>query len=130
MPARRIRRSSKSPKRSPASIGGALASSVLCRQSHRTGATDATMAKSATASRPPNRKMRCAIYTRKSSEEGREQAFNSLDAQREACAAFVLSQKHEGWVVLPALYDDGGFSGGTMDRPALQRLLDDKIGRA
>jgi DNA invertase Pin-like site-specific DNA recombinase len=69
--------------------------------------------------------MRCAIYTRKSSEEGLEQAFNSLDAQREACAAFVLSQKHEGWVVLPALYDDGGFSGGTMDRPALQRLLDD-----
>jgi site-specific DNA recombinase len=69
--------------------------------------------------------MRCAIYTRKSSEEGLEQAFNSLDAQREACAAFVLSQKHEGWVVLPALYDDGGFSGGTMDRPALQRLLGD-----
>ena len=69
--------------------------------------------------------MRCAIYTRKSSEEGLERAFNSLDAQREACAAFVLSQKHEGWVVLPALYDDGGFSGGTMDRPALQRLLGD-----
>jgi site-specific DNA recombinase len=83
------------------------------------------MAKSAKASRPPTGKMRCAIYTRKSSEEGLEQAFNSLDAQREACAAFVLSQKHEGWVVLPALYDDGGFSGGTMDRPALQRLLDD-----
>jgi DNA invertase Pin-like site-specific DNA recombinase len=69
--------------------------------------------------------MRCAIYTRKSSEEGLEQAFNSLDAQREACAAFVLSQKHEGWTVLPTLYDDGGFSGGTMDRPALQRLLSD-----
>ena len=69
--------------------------------------------------------MRCAIYTRKSSEEGLEQAFNSLDAQREACAAFVLSQKHEGWVVLPTVYDDGGFSGGTMDRPALQRLLSD-----
>ena len=68
-------------------------------------------------------RMRCAIYTRKSSEEGLEQAFNSLDAQREACAAFILSQKHEGWVVLPTLYDDGGFSGGTMDRPALQRLL-------
>ena len=64
------------------------------------------MAKSAKASRPATRKMRCAIYTRKSSEEGLEQAFNSLDAQREACAAFVLSQKHEGWVVLPALYDD------------------------
>ena len=69
--------------------------------------------------------MRCAIYTRKSSEEGLEQAFNSLDAQREACAAFILSQKHEGWTVLPTLYDDGGFSGGTMDRPALQRLLGD-----
>jgi DNA invertase Pin-like site-specific DNA recombinase len=69
--------------------------------------------------------LRCAIYTRKSSEEGLEQAFNSLDAQREACAAFVLSQKHEGWTVLSTLYDDGGFSGGTMDRPALQRLLDD-----
>jgi site-specific DNA recombinase len=83
------------------------------------------MAKSAKASRPPTRKMRCAIYTRKSSEEGLEQAFNSLDAQREACAAFILSQKHEGWTVLPSLYDDGGFSGGTMDRPALQRLLGD-----
>jgi DNA invertase Pin-like site-specific DNA recombinase len=69
--------------------------------------------------------MRCAIYTRKSSEEGLEQAFNSLDAQREACAAFILSQKHEGWLVLPTLYDDGGFSGGTMERPALQRLLAD-----
>ncbi|MGZ5917423.1 MAG: recombinase family protein [Methyloceanibacter sp.] len=69
--------------------------------------------------------LRCAIYTRKSSEEGLEQAFNSLHAQREACAAFILSQKHEGWTVLPALYDDGGFSGGTMDRPALQRLLGD-----
>jgi DNA invertase Pin-like site-specific DNA recombinase len=71
--------------------------------------------------------MRCAIYTRKSSEEGLEQAFNSLDAQREACAAFVLSQKHEGWTVLPALYDDGGFSGGTMDRPALKLLLGDIV---
>ena len=83
------------------------------------------MAKSAKASKPPTGKMRCAIYTRKSSEEGLEQAFNSLDAQREACAAFILSQKHEGWTVLPMLYDDGGFSGGTMDRPALQRLLGD-----
>jgi len=71
------------------------------------------------------RKLRCAIYTRKSSEEGLEQAFNSLDAQREACAAFILSQKHEGWTVLPTLYDDGGFSGGTLERPALKRLLAD-----
>ena len=71
------------------------------------------------------RKMRCTIYTRKSSEEGLEQAFNSLDAQREACAAFILSQKHEGWNASSTRYDDGGFSGGTMDRPALKRLLDD-----
>jgi site-specific DNA recombinase len=72
-----------------------------------------------------SRRLRCAIYTRKSSDEGLEQAFNSLDAQREACAAFVVSQKHEGWTVLPILYDDGGYSGGTLDRPALQRLLVD-----
>jgi site-specific DNA recombinase len=71
------------------------------------------------------KRLRCAIYTRKSSEEGLDQAFNSLHAQREACAAFILSQKHEGWTVLPTLYDDGGFSGGTMERPALQRLLSD-----
>ena len=83
------------------------------------------MAESEKASRRSARRLRCAIYTRKSSEEGLQQAFNSLDAQREACAAFVFSQKHEGWAVLPTLYDDGGFSGGTMDRPALQRLLDD-----
>ena len=70
-------------------------------------------------------RLRCAIYTRKSSEEGLEQEFNSLDAQREACEAYVTSQKHEGWTVLPALYDDGAYSGGTMDRPALQRMLED-----
>ena len=68
---------------------------------------------------------RCAIYTRKSSEEGLEQEFNSLHAQREACEAFVTSQKHEGWQVIKAVYDDGGISGGTMERPALQRLLTD-----
>jgi len=67
--------------------------------------------------------LRCAIYTRKSSEEGLEQDFNSLDAQREACAAFIQSQRHEGWVVLPDPYDDGGISGATMERPALKRLL-------
>jgi site-specific DNA recombinase len=83
------------------------------------------MAESEKASRRSARKMRCAIYTRKSSEEGLEQAFNSLDAQREACAAFILSQKHEGWTVLPTMYDDGGFSGGTMERPALKLLLGD-----
>jgi site-specific DNA recombinase len=72
-----------------------------------------------------NATVRCAIYTRKSSEEGLEQEFNSLQAQREACEAFVNSQRHEGWVCLPARYDDGGFSGATMERPALQRLLAD-----
>jgi site-specific DNA recombinase len=72
-----------------------------------------------------NRTVRCAIYTRKSSEEGLEQEFNSLQAQREACEAFINSQRHEGWVCLRAGYDDGGFSGATIDRPALQRLLAD-----
>ena len=73
----------------------------------------------------PKRVMHCAIYTRKSSEEGLEQSFNSLDAQREACEAFILSQRHEGWRMLPARYDDGGYSGGSMERPALKRLLTD-----
>src|SRR5436853_7743444 len=70
-------------------------------------------------------RVRCAIYTRKSSEEGLDQEFNSLQAQREACEAFINSQRHEGWVCLPQGYDEGGFSGATMDRPALQRLLAD-----
>jgi site-specific DNA recombinase len=69
--------------------------------------------------------IRCAIYTRKSSEEGLEQDFNSLHAQREACAAYVLSQASEGWILLPGVYDDGGLSGGTLERPALQCLLAD-----
>src|SRR2546421_10117322 len=78
------------------------------------------------ANRPRrNGTVRCAIYTRKSSEEGLEQEFNSLQAQREACEAFITSQRHEGWVCLPAGYDDGGFSGATIDRPALQQLLAD-----
>src|SRR6478609_674732 len=68
---------------------------------------------------------RCAIYTRKSSEEGLEQDFNSLHAQRESCEAYINSQKHEGWVAWPAIYDDGGYSGGSMDRPALKQLLAD-----
>jgi site-specific DNA recombinase len=83
------------------------------------------MAEQEKSPRRPTKKLRCAIYTRKSSEEGLEQAFNSLDAQREACAAFILSQKHEGWTVLPTFYDDGGYSGGTMERPALRRLIAD-----
>src|ERR1700756_3994519 len=68
---------------------------------------------------------RCAIYTRKSSEEGLEQDFNSLHAQREACEAFIRSQQGEGWRLVETAYDDGGLSGGTMNRPALQRLLGD-----
>ena len=72
----------------------------------------------------PSRK-RCAIYTRKSSEEGLEQEFNSLQAQCEACEAYIHSQRHEGWVLARTRYDDGGFSGGNMERPALQRLLAD-----
>lgn len=71
------------------------------------------------------RPIRCAIYTRKSTEEGLEQDFNSLDAQREACAAYISSQKAEGWAELAGRYDDGGYSGGTLERPALQRLLND-----
>ena len=71
------------------------------------------------------KRLGCAIYTRKSSDEGLEKEFNSLDAQREACAAYILSQKHAGWAALPDLYDDGGLSGGTMERPALLRLLAD-----
>ena len=65
----------------------------------------------------------CAVYTRKSSEEGLEQSFNSLDAQREACEAYILSQRHEGWRIRPDGYDDGGISGSTLERPALKRLL-------
>jgi site-specific DNA recombinase len=71
------------------------------------------------------RSVRCAIYTRKSTEEGLDQAFNSLDAQREACAAYIRSQQHEGWKELPSRYDDGGFSGGTMNRPGMAALIED-----
>ena len=70
-------------------------------------------------------KFRCAIYTRKSTDEGLEQNFNSLDAQRAACEAYILSQAGEGWECLPQVYDDGGWSGGNMERPALKRLLDE-----
>ncbi len=68
----------------------------------------------------PVRKQRCAVYTRKSSEEGLDMEFNSLDAQREACEAYITSQKPEGWVLHEGHYDDGGISGGTLERPALQ----------
>src|SRR3982074_443874 len=73
----------------------------------------------------PQRKLRCAVYTRKSTEEGLEMEFNSLDAQREACEAYVASQRAEGWVLVPHRCDDGGFSGGTLERPALKRLRAD-----
>src|SRR5271165_158867 len=74
--------------------------------------------------------VRCAIYTRKSTEEGLEQEFNSLDAQRESGEAFIASQQHEGWTCLSDRYDDGGFTGGNMDRPALRRLMADiEIGK-
>src|SRR4029079_6872684 len=75
--------------------------------------------------KPVVRKLRCAVYTRKSSEEGLEQEFNSLDAQREACEAYIASQKPEGWLLVPDHYDDGGISGTTLDRAALQRVLAD-----
>jgi site-specific DNA recombinase len=75
--------------------------------------------------KPVVRKLRCAVYTRKSSEEGLDMEFNSLDAQREACEAYIASQKPEGWVLVPNRYDDGGISGATLERPGLQRLLAD-----
>ena len=75
--------------------------------------------------KPVTRKLRCAVYTRKSSEEGLEQEFNSLHAQREACESYVTSQRSEGWALIRDAYDDGGFSGGTLERPALRRLLTD-----
>src|SRR5271169_4349384 len=81
--------------------------------------------RSAAMERTKPRTQRCAIYTRKSSEEGLEQDFNSLHAQREACEAFIKSQAGEGWRLVKTAYDDGGLSGGTMERPALQRLLED-----
>ena len=75
---------------------------------------------------PQGRKsVRCAVYTRKSTEEGLQQEFNSLEAQREAGQSYIASQQHQGWTCLPQRYDDGGFSGANMDRPALRRLLQD-----
>jgi predicted site-specific integrase-resolvase len=75
------------------------------------------------SSPPAKTTVRCAIYTRKSSDEGLDQEFNSLDAQYDACSAYIASQKHEGWKQLPDRFDDGGISGGTLERPALQRLM-------
>lgn len=70
--------------------------------------------------------VRCAVYTRKSTEEGLDQDFNSLDAQRESAEAYIRSQAHEGWRLVPTRYDDGGFSGGNLDRPALAALVEDR----
>src|ERR1700758_56724 len=80
--------------------------------------------RSAATAKMGRRRVRCAIYTRKSTDEGLEQDFNSLDAQREACEAFITSQRHEGWLPYAERFDAGGYSGGTMERPALTRLLD------
>ena len=76
------------------------------------------------------RSLRGAIYTRKSTDQSLEQEFNSLDAQREACEAYIKSQAHEGWRLVRDRYDDGGYSGGSMERPALQKLLADIAGKA
>jgi DNA invertase Pin-like site-specific DNA recombinase len=85
----------------------------------------AAKANRASSNQPSIRKLRCAVYTRKSTEEGLEMEFNSLDAQREACEAYVASQRAEGWLLVLDRYDDGGFSGGNLERPALKRLLAD-----
>ena len=74
---------------------------------------------------PRQASVRCAVYTRKSTEEGLDQEFNSLDAQRDSAEAYIHSQAHEGWLCLPERYDDGGFTSANMDRPALQELLSD-----
>jgi DNA invertase Pin-like site-specific DNA recombinase len=108
--------------RSPASLGPVPASPGLPEGGRTPMRRNAKSA--------PTGRIRCAIYTRKSTEEGLDQDFNSLDAQREACTSYINSQRHEGWTLLPHLYDDGGFSGGNMERPGLQRLLAEvKAGR-
>src|SRR6202045_2576481 len=118
-----IPRLARSPPGSPARIGPARASSASNgprpgRPRRRPAMNEASKIRRARA-------LRCAVYTRKSSEEGLEQAFNSLHAQREACEAYIQSQRHEGWTCLPQAYDDGGLSGATIARPALQQLLAD-----
>lgn len=93
--------------------------------SMRSSSSGSPSSRSSTSVSSPSRKTRCAIYTRVSTDQGLDQEFNSLDAQREAAEAYIKSQAHEGWICLKDIYDDGGFSGGSMERPALQRLLDD-----
>src|SRR5260370_39638211 len=89
---------------------------------HRDALVGAALLRPATTAQVMTTLRRCAVYTRKSSEEGLDQAFNSLHAQREPCEAYIKSQAPEGWTLVKASYDDGGFSGGSMERPALQRL--------
>src|SRR2546427_12533006 len=92
-------------------------------------ATPFSRCKTAGARRVADAEVRCAIYTRKSSEEGLSQTFNSLDAQREAAEPSILSQREQGWAAVPGRYDDGGVTGGNMDRPSLQRRFADIEGR-
>ena len=125
LPARAMRRSARSPRRSPVPTGRVRVSSGSLPRGRMPLLMAGAMAEAERMPRRFGKRIRCAIYTRKSTDEGVDQAFSSLDAQREACAAFVLSQKHEGWAVVPDLYDDGGYSGGTMERPALERLIAD-----
>src|SRR5260370_34854714 len=120
-----IPRSARSPLRSPALAGTVWPSSDLHAPrvaSARSGPVRKNN-RDAKVAEPSPTPLRCAIYTRKSTEEGLDQEFNSLDAQREAAEAFIQSQWREGWIALPELYDDGGFTGANMDRPALKRLL-------
>src|SRR6266852_9521402 len=91
----------------------------------RSGAGPGSLACGSRTMPSERRVLRCAVYTRKSSEHGLEQDFNSLDAQREAGEAYIKSQSHEGWKLIRTRYDDGGLSGASLDRPALQELLDD-----
>src|SRR6202171_1627451 len=120
----------RSRERSPARRGRGRSSSGLSKTDRPAADHRKRRFRSARRSRAamprsdPSRK-RCAIYTRKSSEEGLEQEFNSLQAQSEACEAYISSQRHEGWILARIRYDDGGFSGGNMERPALQRRLAD-----
>jgi site-specific DNA recombinase len=102
-----------------------MTSGRLSRRARPSTGLGAAPAPQEASARPNVRKLRCAVYTRKSSEEGLDMDFNSLDAQRESCEAYVLSQRAEGWVLVADRYDDGGFSGGTLERPALKRLLAD-----
>ena len=86
---------------------------------------DAKIEKEDRMNTPPKPRIRCAIYTRKSTEEGLDMEYNTLDAQRDAAEAYIMSQRHEGWTLVADHYDDGGYSGGNMDRPALKRLMED-----